>query len=131
MYHISATLGPFIASLYKSHVTSRWNTMIYKVVPSVTTSDECGLICYARPDKGCRFYMHNAPDCYLGDFSNTNPATGLTGTFTIYINYGNFYAAMLMLNIVHNESPFRGKITKEYSIKTIIHWIISDSLLLQ
>jgi hypothetical protein len=41
--------------------------------------------------------MHNAPDCYLGDFSNTNPVTGLTGTFTIYINYGNFYAAMLML----------------------------------
>ncbi len=84
----TALLNSFVASNYVTHSTSRWTPIIYEVVSSVGSVNECGLICFLRPTAECKFFNFVSTSCYLGDFSTTSSATSLTGTYTIYINYG-------------------------------------------
>ena len=71
--------------------------MIYEVVATDLVLNACGLVCLARPNKECQFFMPSSTGdiCSLGSFDNTVTATAVTGEATIYINYGTFYLLRL------------------------------------
>ena len=88
---IAGSADPVIAANYKTHATPRWPSMIYEVVELGYVLNACGLVCLARPNKECQFFMSSADNiCYLGSFDNTAQATTVVGsvTDTVYINYG-------------------------------------------
>ena len=69
--------------------------MIYEVVATDLVLNACGLVCLARPNKECQFFLASSTGdiCSLGSFDNTVTATEVTGEATIYINYGNLLEA--------------------------------------
>ena len=65
--------------------------MIYEVTATDYVLNACGLVCLARPNKECQFFMSASDDkCYLGNFDTTTSATTVMGTETVHINYGMY-----------------------------------------
>lgn len=64
--------------------------MIYEEVADISVLNACGLVCYAKENTACQFFVHSGTTCYLGAFDTTETATSLTGTYDVYINYRNF-----------------------------------------
>ena len=64
--------------------------MIYKITSGIDHINKCGLLCLGEPDGQCQLFMLYNNVCYMGNFDNKSPVSGtISGTFTIYINYGN------------------------------------------
>ena len=88
---IVGSVTSFIEAKYAQLTSSRWPPMVYEVL-SLESLNECGLICYARPNKECQFFTFQGTDCFLGNWDTTEAATAVTDTATIYINYGKVFS---------------------------------------